>query len=154
MSKTELYSKVSEALNEALEANGAKKAIREAVLAVVDEYLKPKSTRSSEASTLTDSNGNVIALLDTHSKLYLPATEEFFYPSKEEGKGINGLKRISRLGESITKKLIAKKAAAIGKVKDQIINGEISAEEGKAQIEEIKAEKPDFSALEEFVVRA
>ncbi|HED5116027.1 TPA: hypothetical protein R4958_001429 [Campylobacter jejuni] len=153
MSKTKFYNEVMEGLNEVFSEHAIDNEAKVAVLSVVDNVLKPKTLRSSSETTIVDENGDVVAILDIHSKFYLPATEEFFYTDRQ-GKGINGLKRISKIGEHISKKHKAAKDKEIASISAKVLSGELDREVANAKIEEIKAQKPDFSEMEQYAYKA
>lgn len=113
------------------------------------EILKPKTAGASvnlDEVTRKDENGNVTHLMCSVSGIFLPATADFFYEDKE-GKGINGLKRLSRQAEGIRKSHIRTVTVSEKAIVQDILDGVISNEEGKAKIEALRASKPDFSSV-------
>jgi hypothetical protein len=124
---------------------GAKPKLIEAL----SEILKPKTAGASvnlDEVTRKDENGNVTHIMCSVSGVFLPATADFFYEDKE-GKGINGLKRLSRQAEGIRKSHIRTVTVSEKAIVQDILDGVISNEEGKAKIEALRASKPDFSSV-------
>ena len=72
-----------------------------------------------------------------------------FYEEKSEGKGINGLRRLSRQAEGI-RKVHAKQISTSEKaIMSDVLDGSMSPEDGKLEIEALKEEKPDYSSVGE-----
>jgi len=113
------------------------------------EILKPKTAAASvnlDDVTRKVDNGNITNIMCSVSGVFLPATADFFYEDKE-GKGINGLKRLSRQAEGIRKSHIRTVQVSEKALVQDILDGVISNEEGKAKIEALRASKPDFSSV-------
>ena len=113
------------------------------------EILKPKTAGASvnlDDVTRKDAEGNVAEILCSVSNVFLPATAEFFYESKD-GKGINGLKRVSKQGEAIRKSHVRGIAVSEKAIVSDILDGVISNEEGKAKIEALRSSQPDYSTV-------
>jgi len=120
--------------------------------------LAPKNggkTLNIEEVTKVNEEGDVIAILDSVTGLWLPADEETFYVDKS-GKGIPVgdifLKRTSKLGYSIVSKHKKAMAASKEAIFNDVLSGDITPDEGSALVEELEASTPDFSELEEMVV--
>jgi hypothetical protein len=134
---------------EACAAHNAKAPLVEAIT----EILKPKTAGASinlDEVTQKDSNGDVTHIMCALSGKFLPATAEFFYEDKD-GKGINGLKRLSRQGEAIRKSHARNIAISEKAIVSDILDGVISNEDGKAKIEALRASKPDYSTVSDVL---
>lgn len=141
-SKAEIFNQVMEAC----ETHNASNKLKEALRVI----LEPKSAGASvnlDEVTRKDANGNITEIMCSVSGVFLPATAEFFYEEKAEGKGINGLKRLSRQAEAIRKTHIRNVSVSEKAIVQDILDGAISNEEGKAKIEALRASKPDFSSV-------
>lgn len=141
MTKTELFT----AVMTACEAHNAKPRLVEALTAL----LKPKTAGVSvnlDEVTRKNDAGEIVEIQCSVSGVFLPATAEYFYEDKA-GKGINGLKRLSRQAESIRKTHLRTVQASERAIVADILDGVISNEEGKAKIEAIRASQPDFSTV-------
>jgi len=143
--KKEIY----EAVTLAVAALGLDEDTNVSLTAIFDEHLAPKSGGASvniDEVTRKDGDGNIVEILCSVSGVWLPATEEFFYADKS-GKGINGLKRVSKQGESVRKKHNKAISASEKAIMQDIIDGAIDATEAKEKLEELKASKPDYSSV-------
>ncbi len=152
MTKTEIYENVTTAV----EALGLSDEVMGELTVIIDENLKPKSGGGSvDLSEVTvEEDGVITEILCATSKVWLPATAEFFYEDKSENAKIIGsdgapLKRLSRQAESVGKKFIKANRATIQAITDDILEAEdMSAIEGlKTQLLEAKAAKPDYSVV-------
>jgi hypothetical protein len=117
------------------------------------EILKPKTAGASvnlDEVTQKDENGNVTHIMCSVSGKFLPATADFFYEDKE-GKGINGLKRLSRQAEGIRKTHLRNVQVSEKAIVSDILDGVITNEDGKAKIEALRASKPDFSSVSDVL---
>jgi len=122
---------------------------RAALSAILEDNLAPKAggaTVNIDEVTKKDADGNITHILCSVSSKFLPATEEFFYAEKN-GKGINGLKRVSKQGESIKKAHNKQLAATEKAIMTDVLDGVMTPEQGKAKLEKAKLEKPDFSSV-------
>lgn len=140
-SKTEVLA----AVLAACEAFGAKPKLVEELTAI----LKPKTAGASvnlDEVTRKDENGNVTHIMCSVSGVFLPATKDFFYEDKD-GKGINGLKRLSRQAEGIRKVHLRTVQVSEKAIVSDILDGVITNEDGKAKIEALRNSKPDFSSV-------
>jgi len=140
-SKTEVLALVLVACT----AHNAKAPLVEALT----EILKPKTAGASinlDEVTRKDDNGNITHIMCALSGNFLPATAEFFYEDKD-GKGINGLKRLSRQGEAIRKSHARNVMLSEKAIVSDILDGVITNEDGKAKIEALRASKPDYSTV-------
>lgn len=152
--KSELYAEVSDSVTKLLSANGVSEAIIAEVQKAIDASLKPGvfGARSVNIEDVVkrDSDGEITEILCNVSGVWLPASVEYFYEdlsgkSKIVVDGV-ALKRLSRQAEGVRKKFIAQQAKASQAITTKVLNGEISAEEGKRQLAELP-EKPDFSEV-------
>lgn len=125
------------------------------LVAGLTDLLKPKTAgQHVDLDTVTkkDSNGKVVELQCSVSGKFLPATTEFFYEEKAEGKGIKGidgvaLRRLSRQAESIRKDFTRAKVASQNAITADVLAKKISVDEGARKIEALNASKPDFSKV-------
>lgn len=152
--KSELYAEVSGSVTKLLSANDVSEAIIAEVQKAIDASLKPGvfGARSVNIEDVVkrDSDGEITEILCNVSGVWLPASVEYFYEdlsgkSKIVVDGV-ALKRLSRQAEGVRKKFIAQQAKASQAITTKVLNGEISAEEGKRQLAELP-EKPDFSEV-------
>lgn len=144
-SKTEILAQVLETCA----AFNAKQPLVDALT----EILKPKSAGAVvnlDEVTQKDENGNITHLLCSVSGKFLPATIDFFYEDKA-GKGINGLKRLSRQAEGIRKTHLRTVMVSEKAIVSDILDGVITNEDGKAKIEALRASKPDFSTVSDVL---
>ena len=81
------------------------------------------------------------------SGVWLPATTEFFYEDKGGKSPFNGLKRTSRLGEAARKAHNKAVSASCNAIMSDVLDGELSAEDGKIAIEAEKAKVVDYSSV-------
>ena len=125
----------------------------EALIALLTITLAPKAGGASvNIEDVTKSkDGKITEILCSVSGVFLPATKEFFYEDKA-GKGINGLKRLSRQAESIRKQhikvLSATEKAIMSDVLDKV-DGKVklTPEQGKERLEKARAIKPNYSTV-------
>jgi hypothetical protein len=113
------------------------------------ELLAPKAggaTINIDEVTKKDSSGKITHIMCSVSGKFLPATEEYFYADKA-GKGINGLKRLSRQAEAIRKQYTKTVSVSEKAIMADVIDGKIKPEEAKAKLAKIKAAKPDYSSV-------
>lgn len=152
--KSELYAEVSDSVTKLLSANGVDEAIIAEVQKAIDASLKPGvfGARSVNIEDVVkrDSGGEITEILCNVSNVWLPASVEYFYEdlsgkSKIVVDGV-ALKRLSRQAEGIRKKFISQQVKASQAITTKVLNGEISAEEGKRLLAELP-EKPDFSEV-------
>jgi len=78
---------------------------------------------------------------------WLPATEEYFYEDKGGKSPFNGLRRLSRQAESIRKTHAKKIKASENAIMNDVLDGEMTPEDGKVQVAALKTEVPDYSAV-------
>ena len=149
-SKKELFEQTLEVLN--------RYEVGEDVVNEITAILAPKAggkTFDIAEVTRVDEDGNIVAILDSVSGLWLPADEETFYVDKS-GKGVPvgdlHLKRVSKAGYSITSKHKKSVAASKEAIFNDVLEGVISPDEGKQKVEELEASEPDFSSMEEMAV--
>jgi hypothetical protein len=132
----------------ALEVCAKHKASPELTKAIED-LLAPKAggaTVNIDEVTKKDSAGKITDILCSVSGKFLPATKDFFYEDKD-GKGINGLKRLSRQAESIRKSYTKVTSASEKAIMTDVIEGTLKPEEAKAKLAKIQANKPDYSTV-------
>lgn len=91
-------------------------------------------------------NGKITEIQCSVSGIFLPASADFFYEDKA-GKGIDGLKRLSRQAESVRKTHIKTLAATEKAIMSDVLDGKMTPEAGKAKLEAAKAVKPDYSGV-------
>ena len=123
------------------------------------EILEPKSGGKSvdwDQVTRKDENGNVTLMQDSISGMWFPATSEFFYEDKS-GNGVVGtdgvnLKRVSKAGYAAASKFKRALAASKEAIFNDVLDGNITPDEGKEKILELEETGPDFSDMEEFAV--
>lgn len=141
MTKTDLFA----AVIAACEAHGAKKPLVEALT----DLLKPKAAGVSvnlDDVTRKNENGEITEILCSVSGVFLPATIEYFYEDKA-GKGINGLKRLSRQAEAVRKTHLRTVQASEKAIVSDILDGVITNDEGRTAIETLRASQPDYSSV-------
>lgn len=83
------------------------------------------------------------------SDVWLPATAEYFYEDKSGKSPFNGLRRLSRQAEAIRKAHDKKIKASKAAIMSDVLDGNISPEEGKEAVEALLADKPDYSTVTE-----
>ncbi len=129
------------------------------LVSALEGILKPKQgggkTINLDEVVKRDEEGNIIAILDSISGLWLPATEEVFYLDKS-GKGIEvgdvHLKRVSKEGYGISSKHKKSIAASKEAIFNDVLEGVLTPEEGKQRVEELTSSEPDFSEMEDMAV--
>lgn len=129
----------------------------EQMTAEIKTLLEPKTggkTVDLSEVTTVDKKGQVLTMEDSISGVWLEATLENFYEDKT-GKGIVGtdgasLKRVSKIAYSLQTK--AKKALAASKqgIFDDVLEGNLAPEDGKAKIAELTAAPVDYTSVVEF----
>jgi hypothetical protein len=133
-------------------AEGVEESTVEKLMAILDSNLAPKP--GGATVKLEDVyNEEDDTILCSVSGAWLPATEEYFYAEKVDGKGIVGesgvaLKRLSRQAESIRKTAIKVLNATEKAIMADVLAGEMTPEDGKEALEAAKPIKPDFSSVE------
>lgn len=130
------------------EDNKAPKALVEALTVL----LEPKAggaTINLDEVTKKDANGKITHLQCSVSGKFLPADAVHFYEDKS-GKGINGLRRLSRQAEAIRKDFAKVQTSSERAIMSDVLEGTISADAGKSKIAALKAKKADFSKVAEI----
>jgi len=148
-SKKEVFETVSKAVVDLCATHKTPEKFNKALGDILTANLAPKSGGMSvnlDEVTKTE-NGKVTQILCSVSGKWLPATKEYFYEEKAEGKGINGLKRLSRQAESIRKQHIKTISATEKAIMADVLDGKLTPEAGKAQLEKVKAKAPDYSSV-------
>lgn len=148
-SKTEVFNTVENEVVALCDTHGVSKKFKESLMVILTENLAPKTGGASvniDEVTKKDSNGNIVEMMCSVSGVFLPATAEFFYEDKA-GKGINGLKRLSRQAEGIRKQHIKVLTATEKAIMADVLEGAITAEDAKAKVEAARALKPDYSSV-------
>lgn len=147
--KQEIFDTVSEEAAALCEKHQVSKKFTVGLTAIFETHLKPKSSGASvniDEVTRKDEQGNIIEIMCSLSGVFLPATIDFFYEDKT-GKGINGLKRLSRQAEGVRKQHIKTLATNKNAIMANVLDGVITPEEGKAKLKKAEAIKPDFSIV-------
>jgi len=155
--KTEIYNTTRDAVAEFVETNGLGEDIGSGLAAILEDNLAPKSGGAAvnlDEVTKRDEDGNIVELLCATSKVWLPATLEFFYEDKSESPKIvnvdgEALKRLSRQAESVGKRFIKTQRATIQAITDDILEAEDmeTVEKLKVQLAAAKEAKPDYSVV-------
>jgi hypothetical protein len=146
--KKELFETVSNQVTALCEKHNVAKNILAALTVILTENLAPKAGGASvNIEDVTKSvNGKITEILCSVSGKFLPATVDFFYEDKG-GKGINGLKRLSRQAESIRKQHIKTLAATEKGIMSDVLDGKLTPEQGKAKLAKASEVKPDYSKV-------
>lgn len=147
--KQEIFDAVTAEVGKLLEDAKVTNKVKEGLTEIFEAHLKPKAagaTVNIDEVTHKDADGNITEIMCSLSGVFLPATKEFFYEDKS-GKGINGLKRLSRQAEGVRKKHIKLVTTTERAVLADVLDGKMSPEEGKVKIAEIRALKPDYSTV-------
>ena len=157
MTKLELFNTVTGAVAAFAEEAGLDADLTSKLQGIISDNLAPKSGGGSvnlDEVTKRDEDGNFTEILCATSKVWLPATLDFFYEDKSDAPKItdaegNGLKRLSRQAESIGKKFIKENRATIQAITDDILEAEDmgQVEELKTLLVDAKAAKPDYSVV-------
>ena len=150
-SKKEIFETVQAQVAELTAKYKTPKEFSEALNGIIVDSLAPKSGGASvniDEVTKKDADGNITHILCSVSGKFLPATKEYFYEDKA-GKGINGLKRLSRQAEAIRKQFTKVINTSEKAVMADVLDGEMTVDEGKAKLQELKAQKPDYSGVTE-----
>jgi len=152
MKKSELHKTVRAEVEGILTEGKVAKNVAEKVLKVIDTYLEPKKggmTVNLEDVVIRDKEGNITHIQDSISGVFLPATTEYFYEAKTGGIEVNGvaLRRHSRAAEKIRKEFEKTIKASEKAIMQDVLDGKLKPEEGKAKIEALRAKKPDYSAI-------
>ena len=152
MTKKELFETVSTEVKGILEASKVAAPVVEKVMNVITTYLEPKKGGAKvdlEEVVKRDKDGNITHILDAVTGYFLPANAEVFYEAKNGGIEVNGvaLKRHSRIGERIMKTHNKTVRASIDAITQDVLDGKLKPEEGKAKVEALKAKKPDYSVV-------
>lgn len=155
-SKKELYAEVNNSVIGLLTANKVDEDIIAEVQKAIDASLKPGQFGATsvdlDSITKKNSDGELEEIKCSLSGAWLPATTEYFYEDLS-GKsklvtadGIH-LKRWSRQAEGIKKKFQTAQAKISQSITTRVLNGEISPEQGKIELQELSTEKPDYSEV-------
>lgn len=118
---------------------------------LLNDLLAPKSAGLSvnvDEVTKKDASGKITHIMCALSGKFLPATKEFFYEDIH-GKGIagTGLKRLSRQAEAIRKQHAKLTLVSERAITADIVDKKLTPDQGKAKLAELKASKPDYSAV-------
>jgi hypothetical protein len=152
--KKEIFETVTTSVSALCDEHKVANKFREKLMDILTANLAPKASGASinlDEVTKKDEAGNITEIQCSVSGVFLPATKEFFYEDKA-GKGIVGLdgthlKRLSRQAESIRKQHIKTLAATEKAIMADVLDGAMTPEEGKAELEKVKAIKPDYSSV-------
>lgn len=154
-SKKEMYTEVSNLVSQILVGNNVKAAVCQEVQKAIDLVLKPGTFGAKtdvESVVKRDADGNIVELMCSVAKVFLPASLDYFYEDKT-GKsqfiGIDGkpLKRLSKQAEAVRKKHIAEQNKALNAINQALYAGEIDVETAKVKKAEIEAIPYDFSKV-------
>lgn len=148
-SKKELFEAVENQVIELCTTHNTSKKFNEALMLIIAANLAPKAGGASvdlDEVTVKDANGTVVEIQCSVSGVFLPATGEFFYEDKG-GKGINGLKRLSRQAEAIRKQHAKVLSTTEKAIMADVLDGTLLPEEAKAKVEAARAVKPDYSSV-------
>lgn len=113
---------------------------------------KIKRTKSSDI-TIKNEDGKIVAILDFYSKIYLPATEEFFMKDGADRFRLGGMSRISRMSASIRQKWSLGKKKDIKYLNECLKRGIIDENTFKDKLKDIEKSKPDYSELKKYEFR-
>lgn len=155
-SKKELFEAVESQVVELCTTHNTSKKFNEALMAIISANLEPKAGGASvniDEVTKKDANGNIVEIQCAVSGVFLPATAEYFYEDKG-GKGINGLKRLSRQAEAIRKQHTKVLTTTEKAIMADVLDGTLSPEDAKAKVDAARALKPDYSSVSATVVAA
>jgi len=146
--KKEIFETVTTAVSALCKQHNTPVKFNDALNAILSDNLAPKvggaSVNLEEVTKSVD--GKVTEIMCSVSGKFLPATKEFFYEDKA-GKGINGLKRVSRQAESIRKVHVKALAATEKAIMTDVLDGKMTPEAGKARLAKAKEAKPDYSSV-------
>ncbi len=148
--KKEIFETVSKEVQELAEKFGTKEPYNEELFSILTTHLAPKTAGMSvnlDEVTEKDADGNVSGIQCSLSKMWLPATSRYFYEEKTEGKGINGLKRLSRQAEAVRKQFLKARSATETAILTEVLSEDMTPEEAKKAIEEVRATAPDYSVV-------
>lgn len=125
----------------------------EKVVAEIKELLEPKKGGQSinvDEIVKRDANGNVVEMLCRASNVWLPADTLNFFPDKnskvinKDGEGL--YTGISRVADKIKKETAKAYKASKEAIMNDVLEGVITPEEGKAKLDSIPTE-PDYSTV-------
>ncbi len=154
-SKKEIYETTTEAVEALCTQFKTPKAFNEKLQAILTENLAPKTagmTVNLDDVTRKDANGKITEIQCSVSGVWLPATKEYFYEEKAEGKGIEGtdgshLKRLSRQAESVRKQFTKAQQASEKAIMADVLSGDLTPDEAKEALSATKAKKPDYLSV-------
>jgi len=147
--KKEIYEDTVSEVTTICEKHKVNANFKTALLTILANNLEPKNSGASiniDEVTHKNEAGEIIELRCSVSGVFLPATKEYFYEDKA-GKGVNGLKRLSRQAEAIRKQHIKSLNATEKAIMADVLDGVITPEKGKEQLAKAKAAKPDYSGV-------
>jgi len=145
--KKEIFEATTSEVQELCKVSRTPVEFNEKLMGILAKHLEPKAGGASvniEDVTKTNDKGEITEIQCSVSGVFLPATAEYFYEDKA-GKGINGLKRLSRQAESIRKQHLKTIATTEKAIMVDVLDGKMTPEQGKAKLEKAKAVKPDYS---------
>ena len=116
---------------------------------------RTKRTKRTKSSNITIKNedGKIVAILDFYSKIYLPATEEFFINDKVNRFNLGGMSRISRMSASIRQKWVLNKNKDKKYLRECLERGFIDYDTFNNGLKKIENSKPDYSELKKYEFR-
>lgn len=147
--KKELFDTVSKETEALCVQHKTSTKFNEALQVIIALNLEPKAggaTVNIDEVTKKNEAGEITEIQCSVSGVFLPATAEFFYEDKA-GKGINGLKRLSRQAESVRKTYIKTVSTSEKAIMSDVLDQVLTPEAGKAKIEALKAVQPDYSSV-------
>ena len=136
---------ILEQVDAVLVEHKASKPLTDALHAI----LAPKTggaTVNLDEVTKKDAAGKVTHIMCSLSGKFLPATEAFFYAEKD-GKGIEGLKRVSKQGESIKKAFDKINKTSERAIMQDVLDKKLTPDQGTAKLAELAKAKPDYSKV-------
>lgn len=122
-----------------------------ALLDLLKKHLAPRPAGASinlDKVTKQDKDGNVTEIQCAVSKVFLPATEEYFYKGNT-GIEVNGvtLRRLSKQAERIRKSHAKWQQVTEAGILQDMLSGNIGNDEAAKAVEEVKNSKPDYSSV-------
>lgn len=145
-SKKEIFTQVVAVL----EKHKASKELIAEISAIVEPKKGGMSVNVEDVYVPKAKDGKAY-LLCSVSGLWLEATADNFYEDASEGNKFGGLKRLSRAAEAARKKAISVKKATEAAVMQDMLAGNISADEAKAKLAKVAG--PDFSQIKGLKVK-
>ena len=152
MNKREIFKTVDREIKHLCFGYELPRAFLNSLDKIISDNLAPKQAGMSiDLDEVTKvKNGKIVEIQCAVSKVFLPATKEFFYEDKQ-GKGIlvDGvrLRRLSRQAESIRKKHAKYVEKTEREAMGEVLSGTMTPEQAKQIIEIARNKKPDYSSI-------